>query len=93
MIHYVFQSLVRGINDQGIPVVSLQYYSVLDAQLVIRQLLHLPLQAVGRLGEELHVAQVAAVLQTDLVKEETPLTVQEVPVEVVEEASVSEEGC
>jgi len=53
----------------------------------------LPLQAVGRLGEELHVAQVVAVLQTDLVKEVTPLTVQEVAVEVVEETRVSEEGC
>jgi hypothetical protein len=92
MIHNVFECLIRGVNNEWVPVVSLENDSVLDAQLIIGQLLHLPLQAVGRLRQKLHVAQVVAVFEADLVKEVAPFTIQEVTIEVVEETRIGEEG-
>ena len=61
MIHYVFESLIGRINYERVPVIPFQYDCILDTKLVVWKLLHLPVQAVGRFGQELHIAEVATV--------------------------------
>ena len=53
----------------------------------------LPQESIGRLGLELAETEVASVLQGNLVNEVTPLRVEELSVEMVEKAGVSQESC
>ena len=89
MVDNELQSLITGINDEWVSIESLKYDGIFNAELVIGQLLHLPLEPICRLRQKLNEANIWSILKSDFVSKELPLYLQKLSVVVVEETNVS----
>lgn len=92
MIHDELKSLVRRVNDEGVPVKATHNDGIFNAQVIIWKFFLLPHNSVLRFGKELGVRQRRTELQCNLVDVVYPVSLQHLSIVVVEETDIGKHG-